>query len=181
MRRITVFGGSQMQPGSRDFEQAERLGSLLAQDGFTVQTGGYIGAMEAVSRGANQAGGQVIGMTCDQIEAWRPVKHNAWVMEEKRFPTLRLRLFALIEESDAALALPGGIGTLAEVAEMWSHMQSQAIPQRPLILIGAGWKTVIDTFWSTMDIYILEQYRELLTFAPDVDSAVRLLKTALGN
>ena len=109
--RITVFGGSQPKPGEPAYEDALRLGSLIGQAGYTVLTGGYIGTMEAVSRGAAEAGGHVIGVTCDEIEAWRPVKPNPWVTEEMRFPTLHQRLFALIDNCDAALALPGGVGT----------------------------------------------------------------------
>jgi hypothetical protein len=105
MKRVTVFGGS--NPGERDYEQALQLGRLLGLAGCTVLTGGYIGTMEAVSRGAAEGGGHVVGVTCDEIEAWRPVRPNPWVQEEMRYPTLRQRLFALIENCDAAIALPG--------------------------------------------------------------------------
>ncbi|HWQ84126.1 MAG TPA: hypothetical protein VN363_06135, partial [Anaerolineales bacterium] len=86
MSNITVFGGSQIQPGMPDYLAAQRLGGLLAMAGHCVLTGGYIGAMEAVSRGAAEAGGHVIGVTCAEIEAWRPGKANAWVKEERCFP-----------------------------------------------------------------------------------------------
>ena len=69
---ISVFGSSAPQPGSADYEAARDLGRRLAEAGFTVQTGGYMGTMEGVSRGANEAGGHVIGVTCDQIEEFRP-------------------------------------------------------------------------------------------------------------
>jgi hypothetical protein len=92
-----------------------------------------------------------------------------------RFPTLRQRLFALIENCDAAIVLPGGIGTLAELAEMWSHLQTGAITTRPLILVGPGWKTVMGQFISTFPGYIPEQHRRWLTFAADVPAAVRML------
>ena len=61
---ITIFGGTKPQPGDADYREAERLGSLLARAGHTVITGGYIGTMEAVSKGAAEAGGHVIGVTC---------------------------------------------------------------------------------------------------------------------
>ena len=76
---ISVFGGAQPQPFSPEYEEARLLGELLAQRGHTVMTGGYIGVMEAVSRGAHEAGGHVIGVTCEDIEAWRGVKANQWV------------------------------------------------------------------------------------------------------
>src|ERR1044071_2194019 len=109
--RISVFGGSQPKQDSTAYAEAMELGKLLAQRGHTVLTGGYIGVMEAVSRGAHEAGGHIIGVTCEDIEAWRPIKANAWVMEELRVKTLMERLHTLIHESDAAFALPGGAGT----------------------------------------------------------------------
>ena len=69
--RISVFGGSSPKPGDLAYEQAYYLGKLIGEAGYTVLTGGYIGTMEAVSRGAAEAGGHVIGVTCDQIENWR--------------------------------------------------------------------------------------------------------------
>src|SRR4030067_1311509 len=113
--RITVFGGSQPKPGEPVYQDALHLGKLLAQQGYILLNGGYIGTMEALSRGAAESGGHVIGVTCDEIEAWRKVKANAWVKEERRYPTIRERLMALIESWDAALALPGGAGTLTEI------------------------------------------------------------------
>jgi uncharacterized protein (TIGR00730 family) len=179
--KISVFGGSQPKPGDAAYDEALGLGKLLAEAGFTVLTGGYIGTMEAVSRGAAEAGGHVIGVTCDQIEAWRPVAPNAWVMEEMRFETMRQRLFGLIEECEAALALPGGIGTLAEISVMWSHLQTGAIPPRPLILIGEGWKNTIETFYLKLDEYITETDRNWLELAIDVEQAVQLLQVRLNT
>ena len=131
--------------------------------------------MEAVSKGAAEAGAHVIGVTCDEIENWRPVGPNNYVKEERRFPTLRERVFALIDGCEAMITLPGGIGTLAEVSLAWSQMQTGAISSRPLILIGAAWKNTFDTYQSEFDAYISDRYRNLLTFAKNVDEAVRLL------
>ena len=102
--------------------------------------------MEALSHGAAEAGGHVIGVTCDQIEAWRPVKANPWVGEDWHYATLQQRVFALIENCDAALALPGGIGTLAEIMLTWNLLLTHVLPPRPLILIGPGWQATIDGF-----------------------------------
>ncbi len=71
---ITVFGGAQPKEGTPAYEEARTLGTLLAQRGHTVLTGGYMGTMEAVSRGACEAGGHVIGVTCIDIEEWRKSK-----------------------------------------------------------------------------------------------------------
>jgi uncharacterized protein (TIGR00730 family) len=173
--RITVFGGSIPKPGESAYLDAYRLGVLIGEAGFTVLTGGYIGTMEAVSRGAAESGGRVIGVTCDQIETWRSIPPNEWVQEEIRFPTLNERLYALIEECDAAFVLPGGIGTLAEVAVMWSQMQTRAILPRRLIMIGPDWRSLIEDFKDLFTDYIPSSDRKLLEFAPDVETAFQML------
>jgi uncharacterized protein (TIGR00725 family) len=157
------------------------LGKLLAQAGYIVLNGGYIGTMEATSRGAAEAGGHVIGVTCDQIEAWRPVKANPWVTEEWRFPTLRERLFALIENCDAALALPGGVGTLVEISLMWNLLLTHVLPPRPIILIGPGWQATMQQFLSAQGSNIPESQRQWIAFAPSVDSAFRQLQELLSD
>jgi uncharacterized protein (TIGR00725 family) len=179
MSQISVFGSSQPLPGQPEYIAAQRLGQLLAQAGHTVITGGYIGTMEAVSHGAAEAGGHVIGVTCAEIEAWRPVKANQWVLEERHFPTLRARLFELIDSCDAAIALPGGPGTLTEISLFWNQLLIGAIPARPLILVGAGWKAVLDCFFEQHAANIPPAQRTWLSFAGDVDSAVAQLQRAL--
>jgi uncharacterized protein (TIGR00730 family) len=172
---VTVFGGSSPRPGDEAYQQAYELGQLLGTAGFVVLTGGYMGTMEAVSRGAAEAGGYVIGVTCDEIQSWRPVGPNRWVQEERRYPTLRERLYALIDTCDAAIALPGGVGTLAEIAAMWSQTQVSSAPARPLILVGSGWEATLLALERTMDSYISEATRALVSFAPDVQTAFKVL------
>ncbi|MBN2147490.1 MAG: LOG family protein [Anaerolineales bacterium] len=178
-KRVTVFGGAKPLPGETVYQDALRLGKLLGESGYIVLNGGYIGTMEAVSRGAKQAGGHVIGVTCAEIENWRPVKPNPWISEELRYPTLRERLLALIENCDAALALPGGVGTLAEIVTMWNHLLTDAIPPRPLILIGAGWQAIINQLYLEMDEFIPHSQRDWITCTPDVETAVANLREKL--
>lgn len=175
--RITVFGGAKPKPGDSSYEEAYLLGHLLGKAGHTVLTGGYIGTMEAVSQGAAEAGSHVIGMTCAEIEAWRQVRCNPFVAEEIRYPTLRQRVFALIESSDAAMALPGGAGTLAEISLMWNLLITGAISPRPLILIGSAWADTFQGFFSALGEYVTEQDRSWLIFAPDIYRSIELLHT----
>lgn len=171
--RVSVFGGSASTSGSPPYTQALELGAMLASAGYEVQTGGYMGAMEAVSRGASEAGGRVIGVTSDQIEAWRPASPNRWIDEELRFSSAHQRLFALVDSCHAALALPGGIGTLVEIAVLWKHIVITS--PKPLILIGPGWQSLIDIFTSTFPDEIPSDHRALLSFAPDNSAALDLL------
>ena len=180
-KRVAVFGGSQPQAGDPTYQLAMQLGASLAQAGYAVMNGGYIGTMEAVSRGAAQAGGQVIGVTCAEIEAWRPVKPNAWITEEWRCQTLRERLWALVDNCDAAIALPGGVGTLAEIALLWNHLLAAIIPPRPLIVLGAGWQAVFNQLFEAQGDQIPPPQRKWLLMALDVDSAIRQLSEWLSS
>ncbi len=173
--RISVFGGSTPKPGEAAYDQAYQLGKMIGEAGYTLLTGGYLGTMEAVSRGASESGGWVVGVTCDQIEKWRPIPPNNWVQEERRHTTQKERLYALIDNCDSAMVLPGGIGTLAEFAVMWSQMQIGAISPRPLIFIGHGWRELIEFFFDQFNEYVPEIYRSLLIFAPDVSQAFQML------
>jgi len=175
MKIITVFGGSLPKPGSDAYQDAQRLGSLLTKAGYTVQTGGYIGTMEAISRGASEAGGHVIGVTCDEIESWRPVAPNQWIKEQKRCATLRERLYRLIDECEAAIALPGGIGTLAEVALTWAELQINPESPKPLIVVGQGWEETLGAFKTELDEYIPIADQKRIIAVPDVDSAAAVL------
>jgi uncharacterized protein (TIGR00725 family) len=176
--KITVFGGSQARQGSDAYTQAMALGDILARRGHTVLTGGYMGTMEAVSRGAAEANGHVIGVTCDEIGRWHGHSANSWVVEEWKKTTLIERLELLIREADAAMALPGGPGTLTEIALMWNLMIVGSLPPRPLILIGRAWTQVMDTFYERLGEYSPPSQRELLRFAPTVERAAELLEQA---
>jgi uncharacterized protein (TIGR00730 family) len=173
---ITVFGGSQPKEGDAAYTEAYQLGKLLAESGHAVLTGGYIGTMEAASKGAYEAGGHVIGVTCREIERWRKISANAWVREERKFETLQERLNGLIAGCDAALALPGGPGTLTEIGLMWNLMVIEAIHRRPLILVGRGWQSMLDQAYQEMGEYFVENQRKLIHFAPDVKTAVEILE-----
>jgi uncharacterized protein (TIGR00730 family) len=173
--RISVFGGSSPKPGEEAYLEAYRLGKLIGEAGYTVLTGGYIGTMEAVSRGTAESGGKVIGVTCDQIETWRDIPPNEWIQEEMRFTTLQERLFAIIENCDAALVLPGGIGTMAELVVMWSQMQTRAIQPRDLIIIGPVWRNLFERFIDQSAEYIPESDRNLIKFVPDAETAFQML------
>ena len=174
---IAVFGGAQPKEGTPAYEEARELGTLLAQRGHVVLNGGYMGTMEAVSRGANEAGGHVIGVTCIDIEEWRKSKPNPWIKEEIRKQTLMDRLTALVENCDAAIALPGGPGTLTEITLMWNLMIIESLPKKPLILIGSGWDFIFDNYFIEFESYMAPEHRDLLYFAEDVKDAVKTLES----
>jgi len=179
-KRITVFGGSTPRPGEPAYQDAYELGAMLGRSGCTVLTGGYSGTMEAVSRGAYENGGHVIGVTCSAIEAWRPLPPNEWISEEMRYPTLRERMYALMDHCDMALSLPGGIGTLAEIAAMWSSLQTGELERPPQILIGTGWREVFDALRRSQSVYIHEPNWDLIEFSPDIRDAFERVRRHLN-
>ncbi|MCS7221157.1 MAG: LOG family protein [Anaerolineae bacterium] len=171
-RVITVFGSSRTPAGTPAWRQAYELGRDLAQAGWTIVNGGYGGTMEAVSRGAREAGGYIIGVTCADFD---PLPPNPWLNEERRKPSLFARLMEIITLGDAYIALPGGIGTLSEVTLVWSLFQAGSLPSRPLILIGSSWARLVEAFarHTEMDDGVLG----LARLAADTKDAIRLLST----
>ena len=171
MRKIiAVFGSSAPSVGSQAYEDAWNVGRLLAEAGFAVATGGYSGTMSAVSHGAAEAGGHVIGVTSAQIEHFRSLGANQWVTEEIRFESLRDRLLHLVTLNDGMIALPGGIGTLSEMALAWSFLQVGEISPRPLVLLGDVWRRSIQTF--SQPEYVHERHLALLQLADTPEAAV---------
>jgi hypothetical protein len=168
---ISVFGSSAPRPGSADYEAARSLGRQLAQAGLVVQTGGYSGVMAGASQGANEAGGLVIGVTCAQIERFRPMPANQWVKQELKKKTLRERLLYLVERCDGAIILTGGIGTLSEMALMWSFVQVGEIPPRPIITVGGLWQRTLAAYIDSD--YITLDHQALVTPVRTVDEAVK--------
>lgn len=171
--RVTVFGSSRATPDEPEYAQAVRLGRMLAQAGYIVCSGGYSGLMEAVSRGAAEAGGNVIGITVAQWAQRAQV--NAWVGEEIVAPHLFDRLLQLTG-SDAYVALHGGPGTLGEVALAWNLFQTASLPLRPLILVGPQWRRLIRCVEGSLRIEPADL--DFLQFAPTVDDVLALLRAA---
>lgn len=176
---ISVFGSSAPQPDSDAYREARQVGALLAGAGFVVATGGYGGTMAAVSQGASEAGGWVIGVTSSHMEKWRPTPPNQWVAEEIRLTSQRDRLSHLIINNDGMLALPGGIGTLSEVSLAWSLMQTGEIPQRPLVLLGQLWRETIRSF-AQAD-YIRPRDMDLIYLANSAETATAYIKQRLAD
>jgi uncharacterized protein (TIGR00730 family) len=137
---VTVFGSSRPCSGEQQYSVAQELGSELARQGFIVCSGGYAGTMEAVSRGAKEAGGRTIGITAQFFKA----RVNQCIDEEIRKKTWQDRLFALIERGDAFVTCPGGTGTLVELAVVWEMLNKKVIGRKPLVVLGEFWHPIID-------------------------------------
>jgi uncharacterized protein (TIGR00730 family) len=143
-RFITVFGGSQAAPDGALYRQARELGRRLAEAGFGVISGGYGGTMEAVSRGAREAGGLTVGITLATFDrmALRP---NSYLTAEQKAPNYLDRLAELTRRASGFIALKGGIGTLSEVSITLSLLQIGELPFKPVVLLGECWSAYLDT------------------------------------
>ncbi|HOJ01259.1 MAG TPA: LOG family protein [Anaerolineaceae bacterium] len=173
--KVSVFGSAHPKPGDTEYLEAYRLGKCLAERGYIVLNGGYVGTMEAVSKGTAEAGGHVIGVTCDDIERWRNDKPNPWVHEVMHHTDLFGRISGLVRNCDAAIALPGGVGTLAEIALTWNMIILESIPVPYLLLVGEGWKRVMTTFFDEMPCFVPTSVREYIRFCLNIEEAVAQL------
>lgn len=135
---VAVFGSSTLREDEPAYAEVRALGAELARRDLAVMTGGYDGAMAAASRGANEAGGHVIGVTVEMFEKRGPV--NPWVLERVHTPSLYARLDHLVREADAFVAVTGSIGTLTEIFLAWTMLAVAARPAAPLVLMGAHWR-----------------------------------------
>ena len=138
---VTVFGSSRPHEGDADYEEARILGRCLAKHGFFVCSGGYGGVMEAVSRGAKEAGGKTLGVTAEFFKA---AKINAWIDVEVRMESWEERLFELIRRADGFVACKGGTGTLVELAVVWEMLNKSVMSEKPFAVLGDFWQPVLD-------------------------------------
>jgi len=137
---VTVFGSSRPREGDGQYAAAQTLGAELAARGFVVCSGGYGGVMEAVSRGAKDAGGKTLAVTAKFFRA----RANRWVDEEIRVNTWQERLFELVKRGHGYVTCRGGTGTLVELAVVWEMLNKGAMARRPLVVLGDFWQPIIE-------------------------------------
>src|SRR5215210_1285839 len=136
---VTIFGGSRCGEDSAEYRDAFRVGALLAEAGFTICTGGYLGVMEAASRGARERGGRVLGIVMNQIKG----EPNRYLTDKVATPHFYERLQQLITRSVGFVALRGGMGTVTELSLVWNKIQTKVIGPRPLVLLGDCWPPIV--------------------------------------
>ncbi len=175
---IGVYGSAATPPGTPDYVDAYRLGAALAQAGYAVMTGGYSGTMSAISHGASEAGGHVIGVTVGLFKE-RGLVPNPFVHEEVHLPTLAQRLNYLIVKPDAYVFLKGGTGTLSEMALAWSLLQVTEVPARPMILVGPMWQTFVPQFAKISTVS--ENEVKFLTVVDSVDQVIPTMREWWAN
>ncbi len=170
-RIVTIFGGAKCQECDAEYQQAHRVGELLAAEGFTICTGGYLGVMEAASRGARENGGRVLGIVMNQFKS----EPNRYLTDKVATPHFYERLQRLITRSVGFVAIRGGMGTVTELSLVWNKIQTRVIEPRPLVLLGDCWPPVVEQ-WRKY-LAVSEADIASLDFAETPEQAVQIIKT----
>ena len=169
-RIVTIFGGSKCSEFDPEYLQAMRVGELLAVAGFTICTGGYLGVMEAASRGARESGGRVLGIVMNQFKS----EPNRFLTDKVATPHFYERLQRLITRSVGFIAIRGGMGTVTELSLVWNKIQTRVIGPRPLVLLGDCWRPVVDQ-WQKY-LAVSDSDVAALDFANTPEEAVEIIK-----
>jgi len=145
---VTIFGGSRCGENSVEYRQAREVGERLAEAGFTICTGGYLGVMEAASRGAREKGGRVFGIVMNQFRS----EPNRYLTDKVATNHFYDRLQNLIMRSVGFIAIRGGMGTVTEISLVWNKLQTGVIEKRPLVLLGDCWKPVVECWQKNLPV-----------------------------
>ena len=170
---VSVFGSARTTPGRADYQQAVEVGAKLVRAGFAVITGGGPGTMEAASKGAHEAGGVSVGLNIVIPQEQDP---NPYLTLEVNFDYFFARKVMFVKYASGLICFPGGFGTMDELFETLTLLQTQKTKPSPVALVGTKfWTPLIDWFRTTM----LEQYAaispedlDLFLLTDDLDAAV---------
>jgi len=174
---VTVYGSARTQPGMPDYETARKLGRRLSECGYSVITGGGPGAMEAANRGAHEAGGSSIGLN---VELPREQKPNSYLSLSLSFRYFFVRKVMLVKYATAFILLPGGFGTLDELFETLTLVQTHKITPFPIVMLGKDyWQGLVA--WMEKEMLgrglINPEDMRLFYLTDDVEEAVQLVES----
>jgi uncharacterized protein (TIGR00730 family) len=144
---VTVFGSARIGPGHADYEQAQECGRLLAEAGFAVVTGGGPGVMEAANRGAKEGGGFSVGFN---VELPHEQEANHYIDLGLSFRHFYARKVMLVKAAEGFILFPGGFGTLDELFESLTLIQTDKVHEFPVVLMGTS-------YWGGLLEWIAEQ------------------------
>ncbi|MCC6580343.1 MAG: TIGR00730 family Rossman fold protein [Phycisphaeraceae bacterium] len=176
-KAVTVFGSARTQPDNACYQQAVQCGRLLAENGFSVITGGGPGIMEAANKGAFEAGGQSIGLN---IALPMEQKPNPYQTHEVTFRYFFARKVMFVKYANGFICFPGGFGTMDEFFESMTLIQTLKIEPFPVILIGHDfWDGLVDWLRHAMlekNQTISPHDLDLFRITDDVNEAVKLIR-----
>ncbi|CAM5778086.1 TIGR00730 family Rossman fold protein [Castellaniella caeni] len=176
---VSIFGSARIPRGHPFYELGQELGGRIAQLGVPVIAGGGPGLMEAANRGAFEAGGRSVGLN---IRLPRETTNNPYQTDSLHFEYFNSRKASFFMHSLAYVVLPGGFGTLDELFEAITLVQTMKQPPAPIILVGT-------TFWSGLIDWVRDQLVthgtvspfdvDLITVTDDMDEIIRLIQEAV--
>ncbi|MFZ2804605.1 MAG: TIGR00730 family Rossman fold protein [Patescibacteria group bacterium] len=175
---VSIFGSARAMPNDPYYKAARELGDRLAKMGHTVVTGGGPGIMEAGNRGAFEGGGDSVGLN---IQLPIEQRTNKWVKHGMGFHYFFTRKVMLSAASQAYVFFPGGFGTLDEMSEMVTLVQTGKIPSNvPIILFGkAFWQPFLDWVNATVSRehrYIEKEEVAIIQLVDSVEEAIKIIK-----
>lgn len=178
---VTLYGSARVKEGHPYYQTAQSLSGALAKEGFTVMTGGGPGLMEAANKGAYEAQGQSIGLN---IELPHEQYMNPYLTKGLSFRYFFVRKVMLVKYASAFILLPGGLGTLDELFETLTLVQTHKIKPFPIVLMGVDyWSGLVD--WlrekTLKEGMINEEDLSLFHLTDDVAEAVKIVKAHHGS
>jgi uncharacterized protein (TIGR00730 family) len=175
---VSVFGSARTHPDEPDYKTAEVLGRSLVEAGFAVITGGGPGVMEAANKGASQSGGVSVGLG---IELPFEAGLNEWVDIGLNFRYFFARKTMFVKYAQGFIVMPGGLGTLDEVFEALTLVQTQKVTSFPIVLMGSEyWAGLVDWLRDSVAATgrVSAQDLDLLQITDSVDEAVEIVRHA---
>jgi len=176
----TIFGSARIRPGEKNYKEAEELAAQLAKKGFAIITGGGGGIMEAANVGAFKVGGESVGLN---IELPNEQKLNPYTTESQQFDFFFSRKVMLSFASEVYIYFPGGFGTLDELFELVTLIQTKKIEPIPIVLYGKDfWRPFLDL----IEKKLLKDYKtiskedmDLFHLVDSVDEAVKYIAKSI--
>ncbi len=173
---VTIFGSARSHPNSHNYKTTEHVARLLVENGFNVISGGGPGVMEAANKGAAEAGGKSVGL---HIHLPNEQKPNKYANVQLDFKYFFIRKVMFVKYAVAYIIMPGGFGTLDELFESLTLIQTKRIKSFPVILIDSSyWKGLIDWIKRTLikEKSISESDLDLLSLVDTPEEAVSIIK-----
>ena len=178
---VTVYGSARFKEGHRYYELARSMGKALAENNFTVMTGGGPGVMEAANRGAKEGGGVSLG--CNVILPFEQ-KLNPYVDMKVEFEFFFTRKVILRKNSVAYVLMPGGFGTMDEIFEVLTLIQTGKLPARPVVCMGTDYWKHLGTFLRETMVSagtISSEDLKLALITDDTQEAIDYIKKKISN
>lgn len=178
-KSVTFWGSARFKEDNVHYKQARRLGARLAEEGYTIVTGGGPGIMEAGNRGAHEAGGRSVGLN---IELPFEQVLNPYTTDSFGFHYFFTRKVTMAFAAEAYVFFPGGFGTLDEFFEILTLVQTKKLPKVPLICVGCDYWKHLDMFLKT-ELYddhkaINKEDTDLYVVTDDEDEVMEIIKNA---